>query len=232
MSNAGESTGRLTCVLLGAGGHASMLLDCLALKGGAAVVGVLVPDEAMWGMTFGGVAVLGGDDLMPDLLRRGVTHFVVGLGGAGNNRPRQRLFDLAVRTGLLPLSVTHPTSIVSPRAVLGAGCQLLPGSIVNAGARLGANVIVNTGAIIEHDCSVADHAHVATGARLAGTVTVGVGAHIGAGATVIQGRRVGDWAIVGAGAVVSKDVGAGTTVVGVPAGPLRPGGNTPHQDAG
>jgi UDP-perosamine 4-acetyltransferase len=223
--------GPVTCVLLGAGGHASVLLDCLALSGAATVAGVLVPDQALWGTTLAGVSVLGGDDLMPDLLRRGVTHFVVGLGGAGNNRPRQRLFDLAARSGLVPLTVIHPSSIVSPRAAVGPGCQLLPGSIVNAGATLGANVIVNSGAIVEHDCAVSDHVHVATGARLAGSVTVGTGAHVGAGATVIQGRHVADWAVVGAGAVVAKDVESGVTVVGVPAAPL-PGGRRPllHAD--
>jgi UDP-perosamine 4-acetyltransferase len=226
-----QRPGPVTCVLLGAGGHASVLLDCLALSGAATVAAVLVPDKALWGTAFAGVTVLGGDDLMADLLQRGVTHFVVGLGGAGNNRPRQRLFGLAVRSGLAPLTVIHPSSIVSPRAVLGPGCQLLPGSIVNAGATLGANVIVNSGAIVEHDCAVSDHVHVATGARLAGTVTVGTGAHVGAGATVIQGRHVADWAVVGAGAVVSRNVDAGVTVVGVPAAPLA-GGRRPllHSD--
>ena len=44
---------------------------------------------------------------------------------------------------------------------------------------------------------------------------------IGAGAVILPGVTVGEGAIVGAGAVVTKDVPAGATYVGVPAGDIR-----------
>jgi UDP-perosamine 4-acetyltransferase len=217
-----ESSGdeAVRCILIGAGGHASVLLDALA---GTSVVldGVLESDRAKWGSIWNGVAVLGGDEQLTSLAGRAVTHFVVGVGAIGDNRPRAQLFEQALAAGLKPLTVIHPTSVVSPRASIGAGCQLLPGAIVNAGAHLGANVIVNTGAIVEHDCRIADHVHVATGARLASTVSVGRGAHIGAGAIVLQCRTIGEWSIVGAGGVVVGDVAAGAVVAGVPVKPLE-----------
>ena len=43
------------------------------------------------------------------------------------------------------------------------------------------------------------------------------GASIGSGATILGGVTIGERAVVGAGAVVTKDVAAGTTVVGNPA---------------
>jgi UDP-2-acetamido-3-amino-2,3-dideoxy-glucuronate N-acetyltransferase len=43
------------------------------------------------------------------------------------------------------------------------------------------------------------------------------GASIGSGATIMCGVTIGERAVVGAGAVVTKDVAAGTTVVGNPA---------------
>ncbi len=207
------------CVVIGAGGHARVLVDCLQLAG-ARVHGILDADRSLWGTRLFDLLILGDDQLLEDLAAQGVKYFVIGVGGTGNNRPRERLFALALARGLAPLTVRHPAAVCSARSVVGAGSQLLPGSIVNAGAELGVNVIINSGAIVEHDCRIGDHAHVATGARLASTVRVGERAHIGAGATVRQGTRIGEDAIIGAGAVVVKNVASGQTVIGVPARPL------------
>ncbi len=210
-----------TCVILGGGGHASVLIDSMFVGGYTAPCAVLDTNPALWGKDLFGVPILGGDDLLPGLVGQGTSHFVVGLGSTGDNRPRQRLFELGLAHDLLPFTVVHPAAIYSRWAILGPGAQVLPTSVVNAGARLGANVIVNSGAVVEHDCVLGDHVHVATGATLASTVRVGTGAHIGAGASVRQCVNVGEWAIVGAGGVVIKDVPSHTVVVGVPAEELR-----------
>ena len=209
------------CIILGAGGHARVLIDCLRSSGYDEPCALLDPDQSLWGKQSLGVPTFGGDDLLPNLAKNGAESFVIGVGGTGDNRPRQRLFDLALSYELQPLTVMHPSAIRSRWSNVAPGVQMLPASIVNAGATVGANVIINSGAIVEHDCVISDHVHVSTGARLASTVHVGAGAHIGAGATVKQGVRIGDWAIVGAGAVVIKDVAPNATVIGVPASELR-----------
>ncbi len=209
------------CVILGGGGHARVLIDCIRESDLAEIEGVLDPDSSLHGQKILDVPVLGGDELLGGMAAGGVTHFVVGLGGVGDNGPRRRLFELGCSCRLNPLTVRHPSAMVSRWASIGPGCQLLPGSIVNAGATLGKNVIVNSGAVVEHDCVIGDHVHIATGGKLASTVQVGIGAHIGAGATVRQSISIGEGAIVGAGAVVVKDVGPGVVVVGVPARPIR-----------
>lgn len=216
------------CVILGGGGHARVVIDCLHASGVAGPFGILDADSVRWGQTLLDVPILGGDELLPALVRCGARHFVVGVGGTGDNRPRRRLFELGVAHGLMPLTVRHPSALCSTWAQVGEGSVLCPGAIVNAGAVLGKNVVVNTGAIIEHDCVVGDHVHVATGARVCSTVRIGVGAHIGAGATVRQCLRIGAGALVGAGAVVVKDVEAGAVVAGVPAALLRHPRRGPH----
>lgn len=212
---------KISCVILGAGGHARMLLECLLSLPDVEIAGILDPAFSLKGSDLCGVPVLGDDGLLGELAGQGVSHFVVGVGGVGNNLPRKKLFESALGKGLVPLEVRHPTAILSPSVARGNGCQFLPGGIVNTGVVLGANVIVNSGAIIEHDCVLGDHVHVATGAKLAGGVRVGEGAHIGAGATLRQGVVIGEFAIVGLGAAVVKDVPPQVTVMGVPA-KIRP----------
>ena len=210
-----------SCVILGGGGHAKVLIDCLLASGSSLGCSILDSDRSRWGQELLGVPIIGDDSLLPTLASRGAKCFVVGLGSTGDNEPRRRVFELALSYDLEPLAVAHPSAICSKWAMVGPGSQFLTRSVINAGAILGANVIVNSGAIVEHDCVLGDHVHVATGAQLASTVQVGDGAHIGAGATVRQNITIGDRAIVGAGAVVVKDVPPGLVVVGVPARPMR-----------
>lgn len=208
------------CLILGGGGHSRVVIDCLKTSHIAAPYAALDSNPSLWGKELLGVPIRGGDELLPELVREGVTHFIVGVGSVGDSNPRRRLFEFGVSYGLIPLTVSHPSAVCSAWSRVGAGSVLFPKSVVNAGAVLGSNVIINTGAIVEHDCVVGDHVHVATGARLCSTVRVGEGAHIGAGSTVLQCISIGESAVIGAGAVVVKDVSPRTIVVGVPAQPV------------
>jgi len=205
------------CVILGGGGHARVLIDSVQMSEAAKIRGVLDSERALWGKELLGVPILGGDDLISDLVKEGVNLFVVGVGSVGKSDIRRRLYALGLDHGLTPLTVCHPSAVRSASAQIGAGSVLYPTAVVNAGVVLGVNVIVNTGAIVEHDCIIGDHVHIATGARLSGAVRVGNDAHVGVGATVRQGLSIGEGAIVGAGAVVVKNVEPWTVVVGVPA---------------
>jgi sugar O-acyltransferase (sialic acid O-acetyltransferase NeuD family) len=206
---------------LGAGGHAKVVLETLALVGGVEVVGLLDPRSELWGTQVGGVEVLGDDDLLASQYDAGVTHAFIGLGGVGDTRPRRRLYTLAREQGLEIVDAVHPSAAISPSAAIGAGATILACAVVNADAVLGENVIVNSGAVIEHDCRLGDHVHVASGAVLASSVEVGDRVHVGAGATVRQSVTIGPGALVGAGAVVVRDVAPKTVVAGVPARLLR-----------
>jgi sugar O-acyltransferase (sialic acid O-acetyltransferase NeuD family) len=213
-------SGRLRCVLIGAGGHAKVVIETLRAGDPSIDICLIEPRGAGEGQTVLGAPVLGDDSHLPRLLQDGVRWFAVGRGCPGNSQPRAELFALGLALGFEPLTVQHPQALVSPSARLEAGCQVFAGAVIAADAQIGANAIINHRAVVDHDGRIGEHAHVATGAVLSGNVTVGKGAHVGAGAVVHQGLSIGPGAIVGIGAAVVHDVPPGAIVVGVPARPL------------
>jgi UDP-perosamine 4-acetyltransferase len=198
-----------------------VLLEALRLGDAYEVAGLLDPRGELHGQRLLDVPVLGDDDLLGDLARRGIGHFFLGVGSTTGAHSREELFAKPQRYGLAPINVIHPGAIVSPSARVGRGAAILAGAVIGTQAQLGENVIVNTGAIVEHDCVIGDHAHIATGACLAGDVVVGRGSHVGVGASVRQGIRIGVGATIGAGAAVVRDVPDEVVVAGVPARILK-----------
>ncbi|NPV27611.1 MAG: acetyltransferase [Firmicutes bacterium] len=203
-------------VLIGAGGHAAVVASTIETLGSFFIVGYTAPVAGAATISCH-YNYLGDDSVLPALFNQGIRLAALGLGGTGDNRPRSELYERIRRLGFEFPLLKHPSAVVAPDVVFGAGCVVAPGAIVNSGAKLGINVIVNSGAVVEHDCVIADHVHIATGTVLCGGVRVGRLAHIGAGAVIIQGVTIGEGALVGAGAVVVHDIEPWTVVVGNPA---------------
>ena len=204
-------------ILVGAGGHARVLLSTLLLLS-RRVLGFVDPDKTHTDLL--SIPYMGGDDAVtrydPDQVL-----LVNGVGSVAYIGNRLRVYESFRGRGYRFASVIHPGAIVAPEARLADGVQIMAGAILQTGCVVEENCIINTGARIDHDCVIQAHAHVAPGAVLSGSVHVGVRAHVGAGATVIQGVQIGSDAIVGAGAVVLSDVPESCTVAGVPARPIR-----------
>jgi sugar O-acyltransferase (sialic acid O-acetyltransferase NeuD family) len=135
--------------------------------------------------------------------------------GIGDNAARLGVAD-GVPAELLPVLI-HPSAVISPSALFGAGTVALPQVVVNARAVIGRGVILNTTAVVEHDCRVDDGVHLSPGALLGGGVIVERLAWIGTGGVVIPRKVVGAGAMLGAGSTAHKDIPAGSTFVGNPA---------------
>ena len=201
-------------VILGAGGHARVLLSALR-RTKVEFSGCIArePADRLWPSS---ITYLGNDSVLSKL-DPADTVLVNGVGSTRSTEIRQRLFELGKSRGFGFLSVQHPNAVIEDGVNCGEGSQIMVGAIIQCGADVGANSIINSGAIIEHDCRIGAHCHVAPGVCLSGSVITGSGVHIGAGATIIQGIVIGDRAMIAAGAVVVSDVAAGACVAGVPA---------------
>jgi sugar O-acyltransferase (sialic acid O-acetyltransferase NeuD family) len=201
-------------VILGGGGHAKVVVDIIRRIGSLDIVGYTDLGVGALGTT----AYLGGDEILPELRRRGVAYAFVAL---GDNALRVERGAHARALGFILPALVCPSATLSPSAQVGAGALVMSGCVVNADACIGDLAIVNTRASVDHDCVIGPGAHVAPGAVLAGNVAVGEGAVIGAGATVINGMSIGPGAVVAAGAVVTRPVPGDALVAGVPAKRLR-----------
>jgi acetyltransferase-like isoleucine patch superfamily enzyme len=104
---------------------------------------------------------------------------------------------------------------------IGARCKISSHSFICTGVDIGDEVFVGHGVVFVNDKyprSVNEEGELQTEAdwTLLRT-TVENGAAIGSGALILGGVTVGARAVVGAGAIVTRDVAAGTIVVGNPA---------------
>lgn len=201
-------------LVLGAGGHARVLIDLLRQRG-VDIIGLTDASAALHGAQVMDVPVLGDDESVfqydPDQIE-----LACGLGGIRSNAPRRMLVQRFLEQGYRFPALVHPTAYVGSCVEMGRAVQVMARATVQTGVQLGDNVIVNSASVVEHDCVIGSHVHVATGAILAGGVRVGEGAHIGAGATVLQGIVIGSGCVIGAGAVVIRNVPDGAVAVGVP----------------
>lgn len=205
-------------VIVGAGGHARVVLESLLATGEHEVAGLTDTDESLWMQRYHGYAVLGDDSVLASLYTQGVTGAIVAM---GNNRLRLRLAAQLEQMGFALVNALHPRAWVSPSAHVGKGVAIMAGAVVQAGACIGSSAIINTGSTVDHDCILEEGVHIAPGSHLCGTVSVGTSAFVGAGATVIPGITIGADATIGAGAVVLHNVAPTTTVVGVPARKIK-----------
>ncbi|WP_256207095.1 acetyltransferase [Pseudomonas sp. P97.38] len=194
-------------VLIGAGGHAKVLLS-LALSAGFDVIGVCAPEfKSRETKEWRGVEVLGDDSSLEQLDPTEVG-LINGIGQVIHNRVRERIFTRYRAKGFDFPVLIHPCASVDATANLGQGVQVMAGAVVQADCDIGENTIINTRASIDHDCNVHANVHIAPGAIVCGGATICEGAFVGAGATIIQSLIVGENAVVGAGSVLARSLPA------------------------
>ncbi len=200
--------------IYGAGGHAKVVAEILRLNGNEVVGFVDGVNPSRKASVFYGATVLGGDEVLDDLLRSRVQHVVVGF---GDNRLRIETAARLVERGFQLMTAAHPNAICAGDTWIGEGTVLASGVVVGPSTSIGGNAIINTQASLDHDCRVHDGAHLGPGAVVTGCVEIGECAWIGAGAVIADHKVIGADSIVGAGAVVVKNVPGAVVVMGVPA---------------
>ncbi|EDK29083.1 sialic acid biosynthesis protein NeuD [Vibrionales bacterium SWAT-3] len=196
----------LPIVMIGGGGHASVLTDIL-LEKGREIVAVISPDDITQRSVFVGLTQLLED---ADITKYSPSDVLLvnGIGMMPKSSLREKVGLYFSQLGYRFETVIASTAHVSNFASLAEGSQVLHQAVVQAGAEVGAHSIINTAALIEHDCTIGQHNHIAPRATLCGQVKTHCNVYVGAGSTVIQGIELGKGCIVGAGSTIVKDIGS------------------------
>ncbi len=198
--------------IIGAGGHAKVVIDTLRTLGTFDVLGVLDDDPLRLGTDVLRIPVRG-DVSHKSIDRFGIEEAIIAI---GSNRARAAVAGrLADRVSWA--TAIHPTAHLAPGVRIGEGTVVFAGAIVQPSSVVGRHVILNTACSVDHDGSIGDFVHMAPGVRLAGNVQVGEGALLGIGCSVIPERTIGAWATIGAGGVVVDDIPPDVTAKGIPA---------------
>ncbi|MDD9174931.1 acetyltransferase [Aliivibrio sp. S2TY2] len=200
MSNAGLKP----LIVIGGGGHASVLVDILRQQQ-REILAIVSPEDISLRRVFSGLTHLKNDDdvlgFSPDSV-----HLVNGVGMLPKSGLKRKLNEYFLSLGYTFETVISDSAQISSFAEIEQGAQIFSGAIIQAGVTIGAHSIINSGTIIEHDSVIGQYNHIAPRAILCGQVSTYDNVYIGASATVIQNMTLEQGSIVGAGAIVTKNI--------------------------
>lgn len=145
-----------------------------------------------------------------------------------NSEIRKRLFERCISDGALFKSVTAENVVLMDEVQIGEGAILCPFVTLTSNIQIGRHFHANIYSYVAHDCVIGDFVTFAPSVKCNGNIVIEDHVYIGSGAIIKQGNPgkplvIGRGAVVGMGAVVTKDVPAGSTVIGNPAKQLIKG---------
>jgi len=195
-------------LLIGAGGHASVLLDMLIEKN-VNILGYVSPSPANNQTLFSQYRWYHNNE---DILKfdKATIKLVNGIGSLPGNTLRADFYNKYKKIGYRFATLVSNNACVSRYVCFEEGVQVMNGAIIQTGVSVGFNSIVNTGSIVEHDCSIGSNNHIAPGATISGQVTSQKSVHFGTGSSVIQSININRNVVIGAGVTITKDVDENT----------------------
>src|SRR4030067_458439 len=125
-------------IIYGGGGHGKALIDLIRVLGIYSIAGIVdddPPDSSIMG-----VPVLGGSNILEELIEQGVYVEANAVGGIGNLQSRIKGFERVAKAGFTCPVLVHPSAFVEQSAILAEGVQVMPHADVGSDSRPGVGV--------------------------------------------------------------------------------------------
>ena len=188
-------------VLIGGGGHCVSAIDIIENGDEFEIIGILDSNKKENNIL--GHRILGGDELIPDLVKEG-NYFLITVGQIKSYTARLNIAKNLLANNAKIATIKSPLAYVSKHAVVGEGTIIMHHAVINAQSKIGNNCIINSKSNIEHSVTVGDFCHVSTCAVVNGDTVIGKGSFIGSNATISNGISIKENSIISAGKFVSK----------------------------
>ena len=107
----------------------------------------------------------------------------------GNNKMRLQWVKRLLEEGFVVPTIIHPSAVVSPSAVIGAGSFVMQRAVVNTNTVLGKACLVNCGAIVDHDSVVENGSHIGLGSVVKANCKIEGCRKVEAGEIIFSQRR-------------------------------------------
>ena len=198
-------------LIIGCGGHSKVVTD-IAESIGFANISFLD--------TFSDKDTFLGRNVIHQEIENYREYFFVAI---GENSLRERIFNnfQLKNKNSIPLSLIHPSSIISPRCSIGNGTVIMPLCVINSSSSIGNGVIINTRSSIDHDNCLKSFASIAPGVSTGGNVYVGERSAVSIGASINHGIKIGSDVVIGASSLVNKDIDNNWVAYGTPVKLIR-----------
>ena len=201
-------------VIVGASGHASVIIDIVEKQGEHRIAGLLDRARPRGEFRFG-YEILGVETEFGSL---GVSGYLIGI---GDNSIRASVAALLESSGVAPVTAIHPSAQLARGVVIGPGTVVMAGAVLNTNAKTGRHCILNTRSSLDHDSEMADFSSLGPNATTGGNARIGAYSAVAISATILHRVTVGAHSIIGAGSTVIDDIPDRVVAYGSPARVIR-----------
>lgn len=192
-------------IIIGGRGGAKMVIEAIRSTGYVGIEGI-IDDQLKKGDHVMGVPVLGGDDELETLRKKGFRNVVLSFSALHDLPSREKKYRELKTKGYQFPNVVHARATVEPSVSLGEGNIILANAMVGSEVALGNINYVNTGSMICHESVANSNNHFAPNSVIAGRVRIGSNNLVGMCVTTYFEIEMGDNNIINNGCNVVKNV--------------------------